>query len=106
MAKWREKMAAMEDPERSPIQPQYLMKVIDELASDDAILCGDSGTIATWAARHFQIRGDRQFHDLGQPGHDGAGLPYTIAAQWAHPGPPVHRVRRRRRPSQCSWRTS
>ena len=29
------------------------------------------------------------------------GLPYTIANQWAHPGPPVHRLRRRRRASPC-----
>src|SRR5207249_2494897 len=38
MRRWREKMAALEDPGRSPIQPQYLMRVIDRLAADDAIL--------------------------------------------------------------------
>lgn len=27
----------------------------------EAVLTCDSGTIATWAARHFHIRGDRQF---------------------------------------------
>ncbi|HEU4868637.1 MAG TPA: thiamine pyrophosphate-dependent enzyme, partial [Actinomycetota bacterium] len=86
MAKWREKMAGTEDPKRSPIQPQYLMKVIDELASDDAILCGDSGTSATWAARHFHIRGNRQFLISGNLATMAAGLPYSIAAQWAHPG--------------------
>ena len=30
------------------------------LAADDAILTCDSGTIATWAARHWTIRGDRR----------------------------------------------
>ncbi len=40
-----------------PVQPQHLMKVIDRLAADDAILTCDSGTIATWAARHFTVRG-------------------------------------------------
>ncbi|HYN98160.1 MAG TPA: thiamine pyrophosphate-dependent enzyme [Actinomycetota bacterium] len=86
MAQWRERMAAMEDAGRSPIQPQYLMSVIDELASDDAILCGDSGTSATWAARHFNMRGDRQFLISGNLATMAAGLPYSIAAQWAHPG--------------------
>jgi hypothetical protein len=37
------------------------MRVIDQAAADNAILATDSGTIATWAARHFDIRGDRQF---------------------------------------------
>src|SRR4051812_38498067 len=31
MADWREKMAALEQPDRDPIQPQYLMRVIDRL---------------------------------------------------------------------------
>lgn len=86
MAKWREDMAALENPERDPIQPQYLMRVIDRLADDDAILCSDSGTIATWAARHFDIRGDRQFHLSGNLATMAPGLPYALAAQWAHPG--------------------
>lgn len=46
---------------REPIQPQYLMRVIDRIATDDAILATDSGTIATWAARHFDLRGEREF---------------------------------------------
>jgi pyruvate dehydrogenase (quinone)/pyruvate oxidase len=62
------------------------MRVIDRLASDDAILAADSGTIATWAARHFDIRGDRQFYLSGNLASMAPGLPYTIAAQWAYPG--------------------
>lgn len=86
MAKWRQDMAALENPERDPIQPQYLMRVVDRHASDDAILCSDSGTIATWAARHFDIRGDRQFYLSGNLATMAPGLPYALAAQWAHPG--------------------
>lgn len=86
MVKWREDMAALENPERDPIQPQYLMRVIDRHATDDAILCSDSGTIATWAARHFDIRGDRQFYLSGNLATMAPGLPYALAAQWAHPG--------------------
>ena len=48
------------------------MAVIDRLADDDAILTSDSGTIATWAARHFTIRAGREFYLSGQPRHDGA----------------------------------
>ena len=86
MAEWREDMAALESPDREPIQPQYLMRVVDRAADDDAILCTDSGTIATWAARHFDIRGDRQFMLSGNLATMAPGLPYAIAAQWAYPG--------------------
>ncbi len=85
MREWRERMAALESPERFPIQPQYLMRVIDRLAADDAILSTDSGTIATWAARHFDIRGDRQFMLSANLATMAPALPYSIAAQVAHP---------------------
>ncbi|MGH9091322.1 MAG: thiamine pyrophosphate-dependent enzyme [Acidimicrobiales bacterium] len=86
MAGWRARMAALESIEDDPIQPQRLMRTIDRLADDDAILTSDSGTIATWAARHFDIRGDRQFYLSGNLATMAPGLPYTIANQWAHPG--------------------
>lgn len=85
MRAWRERMADLENPERRPIQPQYLMRVIDKLASSDAILSTDSGTIATWAARHFDIRGDRQFMLCANLASMAPALPYSIAAQIAHP---------------------
>ena len=85
MANWREDLVALEDGSRDPIQPQYLMRVIDRHAADDAILSSDSGTIATWAARHFDIRGQRQFYLSGNLASMAPGLPYTIAHQWAHP---------------------
>lgn len=86
MRAWREKMADLENPERRPIQPQYLMRVIDKLASPDAILSTDSGTVATWAARHFDIRGDRRFMLGANLASMAPALPYSIAAQIAHPG--------------------
>ncbi|HJP66512.1 MAG TPA: thiamine pyrophosphate-binding protein [Actinomycetota bacterium] len=85
MADWRSRMAALQDPEREPIAPQYLMGVIDRLASDDAILSADSGTIATWSARHWTIRGDRGFYLSGNLATMAPGLPYAIAHQWAFP---------------------
>src|SRR4029453_7567539 len=83
---WREDMDVLESPDRDPVQPQYLMGVVDRLAADDAILSCDSGTIATWAARHWTIRGDRQFYLSGNLATMACGLPYAIAAQWAFPG--------------------
>jgi pyruvate dehydrogenase (quinone) len=78
-------MEAVADPKRDPIQPQYLMKLIDKYASDDAILSSDSGTIAAWSARHWIIRGNRGFMLSGNLATMAPGLPYTIAAQHAFP---------------------
>ena len=86
MQKWWKKMEALEAITHDPIQPQHLMRVVDRLATDDAILTSDSGTIATWAARHFDVRGDRAFYLSGNLATMAPGLPYAIAAQLAHPG--------------------
>ncbi|PRY02212.1 thiamine pyrophosphate-dependent enzyme [Allonocardiopsis opalescens] len=83
--KWRSDMAAMANPDRDPIAPQYLVSVVDRLADDDAILTCDSGTIATWAARHWTIRGERGFYLSGTLASMAPGLPYAIAIQHAHP---------------------
>jgi thiamine pyrophosphate-dependent acetolactate synthase large subunit-like protein len=86
MKHWRANMHALEDASRDPIAPQYLIGVINRMAADDAILCCDSGTIATWAARHFDIRGERQFYLSGNLATMAPGLPYSIAMQCAFPG--------------------
>lgn len=83
MATWREKMEALEDGDRDPIAPQYLMGCIDDLAADDAIMTCDSGTISTWAARHFTIRGNRKFYLSGNLATMAPGLPYAIGIQHA-----------------------
>ncbi len=85
-SKWLEAMEALASPDRDPIQPQYLVSLIDRYANDDAILNSDSGTIATWAARHFTIRGGREFYLSGNLATMAPGLPYTIAHQVAFPG--------------------
>ncbi len=85
MRELREKMAALENPDRDPIAPQYLAACIDAVASDDAVLCCDSGTIATWAARHWQIRGQREFYLSGNLATMAPGLPYAIGIQHAYP---------------------
>jgi len=86
MQDWFRKIGALADLETDPIQPQHLMKLIDELATNDAIMTCDSGTIATWAARHFTIRGEREFFLSGNLASMAPGLPYAIAAQLAYPG--------------------
>ena len=86
MNKWREQMHALQEAGRDPIAPQYLVGVIDQLAADDAIMTCDSGTIATWAARHWTIKGERKFYLSGNLASMAPGLPYAVGIQHAHPG--------------------
>ncbi|MER7001958.1 thiamine pyrophosphate-dependent enzyme [Dactylosporangium sp. NPDC000555] len=86
MHDWRERMAGLENAERSPIAPQYLAAALNRAASTDAILCCDSGTVATWAARHWQIVGRREFYMSGTLATMAPGLPYAISLQHEYPG--------------------
>ncbi|MBS0181424.1 MAG: hypothetical protein JSS39_03425 [Nitrospira sp.] len=45
------------EPGRKPIHPQYIAKVLDELAADDAVFCCDVGTPTIWAARYLRMNG-------------------------------------------------
>jgi pyruvate dehydrogenase (quinone)/pyruvate oxidase len=82
---WRKRMDALADGTRDPIQPQYLMKLVDQYASNDAILAADCGTVTAWSARYWTIRGGRRFMTSGNLATMASGLPYAIAAQHAHP---------------------
>jgi pyruvate dehydrogenase (quinone)/pyruvate oxidase len=86
MRDWRAAMTALESGDRDPIAPQYLAAELDRQTADDAILTCDSGTIATWAARHWHIRGRREFYLSGTLATMAPGLPYALAIQHAHPG--------------------
>lgn len=86
MKRWNRRMEALENPRRRPVAPQYVVAELDDLAADDAIMTCDSGTIATWAARHWTIRRDRRFYLSGNLATMAPGLPYAIAMQHAFPG--------------------
>jgi pyruvate dehydrogenase (quinone)/pyruvate oxidase len=86
MQRWRSNMDALEDSGRDPIAPQYVVGVLDELAAEDAVLTCDSGSIATWAARHWDIRCGREFFLSGNLATMAPGLPYAVGIQHAFPG--------------------
>lgn len=72
--------------QETPIKPQQIAYELDKVAADDAIVSTDSGTITTWVARQFKIRGNRMFSCSGNLATMAPGLPYAIAAAIAYPG--------------------
>jgi pyruvate dehydrogenase (quinone) len=85
MAAWRERLREVEDQAGDPIRPGFLVRTIDRLAAGDAVLCADPGPMATWSARHFQVRDRRGYLVSASLGAMPAGLPYAVAAQSSRP---------------------
>jgi len=69
-----------------PLKPQVVVRQVNQFLHDDAIICCDTGTVTTWAARHIHIKGEMQFSASGTLASMGNGLPYSIGAAVAHPG--------------------
>lgn len=86
MQKWRELMHERGTRMDLPMKPQVVTYHLNRLLDDDAIISSDSGTIATWAARYIDIRGDMKFSLSGTLATMANGLPYSIGAAVAYPG--------------------
>ncbi len=69
-----------------PMKPQVPAWALNEVLDDDAIICGDSGTVTTWVARQVKVRKDQMFSFSGTNCSMAAGLPYAIGAAAAFPG--------------------
>ncbi|MGI8552007.1 MAG: thiamine pyrophosphate-dependent enzyme [Dehalococcoidia bacterium] len=68
-----------------PMKPEVVAYSLNKFLRDDAIISSDSGTIATWSARHIMIRKGQRFSLSGNLATMANGLPYSIAAQIAYP---------------------
>ncbi len=69
-----------------PMKPQVPAWALNDVLADDAIICGDSGTVTTFAARQIKVRAGQQFSFSGTNCSMAAGLPYAIGAAAAYPG--------------------
>ncbi|MDX1662578.1 MAG: thiamine pyrophosphate-binding protein [Candidatus Promineifilaceae bacterium] len=85
MEEWWELMRERSTRSDMPMKPQVVAWELGKRLRDDAIVCCDSGTIATWWARQIKARRG-QMHTLsGTLATMACGLPYANAAQWAYP---------------------
>ena len=66
--------------------PQYVARVVDELAAPDAVLTCDTGTPTVWAARYLTMNGRRRLLGSFNHGSMANALPQAIGAQASHPG--------------------
>ncbi|HXJ79193.1 MAG TPA: ubiquinone-dependent pyruvate dehydrogenase [Candidatus Methylomirabilis sp.] len=73
------------EPGRKPIHPQYVARVLDEVAAPDAIFACDVGTPTIWAARYLTMNGARRLLGSFTHGSMASALPQAIGAQQSHP---------------------
>jgi pyruvate dehydrogenase (quinone) len=74
--------------EAHPINPQRVFAELSPRLPDGCILTADSGSSAPWFARNLRIRRGMMASLSGTLASMGPGVPYAIAAKFAHP----HRV--------------
>jgi len=79
-----DELAIMGSGDRS--HPQYVARVIDEMAAPDVILTCDTGTPTIWAARYLTMNGQRRLLGSFNHGSMANALPQAIGAQASYPG--------------------
>jgi len=70
----------------NPIHPQYVVRVLDQFASEDAVFTCDVGTPTIWAARYLNMNGKRRIIGSFTHGSMANALPQAIGAQASYPG--------------------
>ena len=72
-------------PGRKPIHPQYLTRLVNELATPDAIFTADVGSPTMWAARYLTMNGKRRLLGSFNHGSMANAMPQAIGAQLTFP---------------------
>jgi pyruvate dehydrogenase (quinone) len=69
-----------------PIHPQFVARMVDEVAAEDAVFTMDVGTPVLWAARYLTMNGTRRLLGSFNHGSIANALPQAIGAQISHSG--------------------
>jgi pyruvate dehydrogenase (quinone) len=86
---WWELMDARAHVAANPITPQLLFWELSRQLPDDCIITADSGSAANWFARDIKMRRGMMASLSGGLATMGSGMPYAVAAKFAHPDRPV-----------------
>ncbi|MGH8683816.1 MAG: thiamine pyrophosphate-requiring protein [Nitrosospira sp.] len=85
VAQWWETMEARAMESANPINPQRIFWELSPRLPNNCILTCDSGTSANWYAQNLKIRQGMMASLSGGLATMGSGVPYAIAAKFAHP---------------------
>src|SRR6201995_2137562 len=85
VADWWQLMDRRAQLSADPINPQLVFHELSKRLPDGAILSSDSGSSANWYARDIKLRKGMMASLSGTLATMGPGVPYAIAAKFAHP---------------------
>ncbi|WP_207001410.1 ubiquinone-dependent pyruvate dehydrogenase [Trinickia mobilis] len=77
---------AESNPSSTMIHPQYVTRLVSQLAADDAIFTCDVGTPIAWTARYLKLNGRRRLIGSFNHGSMANAMLHAIGAQAAYPG--------------------
>jgi pyruvate dehydrogenase (quinone) len=89
VADWWRLMETRAHNDADPVNPQRVFWELSQQLPDRAIVTSDSGSSANWFARDVRIREGMMASLSGTLATMGPGVPYAIAAKFAHPDRPV-----------------
>ncbi|GAA5063675.1 ubiquinone-dependent pyruvate dehydrogenase [Nocardia callitridis] len=86
-ARTRKDLDELAKPSRreNAVHPQYLTRLLDEAADDDAVFIPDVGSPVVWAARYLTMNGHRRLLGSFSHGSMANALPQSIGVQTADP---------------------
>jgi pyruvate oxidase/acetolactate synthase-1/2/3 large subunit len=82
---WLDLLAEEVDDTKTPVRPQYIIKVLNEKIADDAIITLDIGENCWWFGRNFWMKKTQTMLMSGYLGSMAFGLPAALTAQLVHP---------------------
>ena len=82
---WNEQQEVQALRTASPLNPQFVFRVLSPLLPDKCVLTADSGSTASWYARELKIRDGMMASLSGNLASMGCAVPYAIAAKFAYP---------------------
>ncbi|CAB3725638.1 Pyruvate dehydrogenase [ubiquinone] [Paraburkholderia sediminicola] len=77
---------AESNPSSTTIHPQYVTRLVSQLAADDAIFTCDVGTPIAWTARYLKLNGRRRLIGSFNHGSMANAMLHSIGAQATYPG--------------------
>ena len=81
--KTRKDLDELATPSKRTIHPQYLTRLLDEMADDDAVFIPDVGSPVVWAARYLTMNGKRRLIGSFSHGSMANALSQSVGVQSA-----------------------
>jgi pyruvate dehydrogenase (quinone) len=86
---WWQVLERRAHEDADPVNPQRVFWELSPRLPDDCILTSDAGSAANWFARDLRLRRGMMASLSGTLATMGSGVPYAVAAKFAHPDRPV-----------------